>query len=296
MYEMQRKLAWSSLKTGIVITIAVLLLFITIFFSGNLNSLLSPKTTLFARIHNVQGLRAGAPVWLYGYEVGMVEEIRLEKSGAVIKMAINSSNVSTLNEQSVAMIMTMGILGDKYIEIDPGSFTGKPVGSGDTISGLSAIGFEKIIASTQNVMATLDSTLSALGSVLTTLKDTSGTLGKLAGDPDLYDNLNQSANALAKLTGRLSAGKGSLSMFVEDSSLYTNLNHVALDLSSILGEIGNGSGDGSSSVAGALFNDQNLAKEVHQTVSSLKNAAEEINKLVSDVRENPRKYFNFELF
>lgn len=296
MHEMQKKLTWSSLRSGIVITLAVLFLFITIFFSGNISAVLSPKSTLFARIQNIQGLRTGAPVWLYGYEVGIVKEIKLDKDGAVVKMAINQKNFSALSKNSVAMIMTMGILGDKYIEINPGTHTGVPVAFEDTISGMSATGFEQIIASTRTVMLTLDSTLMLLGAVLTTLKDSGGTLHKLASDPGLYDNLNASAGALSRLTNRFYSKKGSLSMLVEDSSLYTNLNDIAVGISNLLEDMRNGSGDNKGSLAGVLLKDQQLAEDVRQTVLSLKSAADQIDKLIADLRKNPGKYFNIKLF
>ena len=38
MYEYQKKITWSSLKTGIVITIALAILFGVVFFYGNISS------------------------------------------------------------------------------------------------------------------------------------------------------------------------------------------------------------------------------------------------------------------
>ena len=74
MYEYQKKITWSTLKTGIVITIALVILLAAVFFSSNISSLFTSKFDLITRISNVQGLRTGAPVWLFGVEVGVVKK------------------------------------------------------------------------------------------------------------------------------------------------------------------------------------------------------------------------------
>ena len=294
MYEMQKKLTWSSLRTGIVITLALVFLFMAVFFSGNITALLAPKSVFIARFENVQGLRTGAPIWLFGVEIGTVESIRLTEKNALVTMSINQRNRSAIRSDAHASIMTMGILGDKYIELNPGSESSVPLDEYDTIPGVQTIGFEEIMSTASLVMGQLDTTLAAMNHFVTSILASEGTFGKLLNDPQLYNRLNTSALSLARFARQLSHSRGSLSRFMQDTSLYANLNSTAEQLSSLVGQFDRGLDNGS--VAGALINDEELAQDFRQTITSLKGAAEAINTLITDVRTNPRKYFNFSLF
>ncbi len=67
----------------------------------------------------VSGLKNKAAVTMAGVSIGEVSKIRLHDGKAQIIMAIN--NDVKLEEDSIASIKTMGIIGDKYIAIAPGA-------------------------------------------------------------------------------------------------------------------------------------------------------------------------------
>ncbi|MDO5575975.1 MAG: MCE family protein, partial [Fibrobacter sp.] len=121
MYELQKKFRLSSLKISIVVTIALVILFMAIFFAGNISSLFASKVELFAQIPDVQGLREGAPVWLHGVEIGNVQNIELSNDGALITVSINSKYQENIRQNADMQIMTMGILGDKFVRISSGT-------------------------------------------------------------------------------------------------------------------------------------------------------------------------------
>lgn len=67
----------------------------------------------------VSGLKNKAAVTMAGVSIGEVSKIRLHDGKAQIIMTIN--NDVKLEEDSIASIKTMGIIGDKYISIAPGA-------------------------------------------------------------------------------------------------------------------------------------------------------------------------------
>ncbi len=75
--------------------------------------------TVSAVFPTVSGLKNKSPVTMAGVNIGEVEQIRLKDSQAEVRMRIN--NDVKLEEDSVASIKTMGIIGDKYIAISPGA-------------------------------------------------------------------------------------------------------------------------------------------------------------------------------
>ncbi len=99
---------------------------------GALVTSLSSQSGLFRDTYSiktsfssVQGLVEGAPVRLQGRDIGLVSNIYFtpgfsEKPVEVV-LDIDRSVQSRIRENSTAAIRTMGLLGDKYIEVSHGS-------------------------------------------------------------------------------------------------------------------------------------------------------------------------------
>jgi len=75
-----------------------------------------------ARFENVSGLTVRAKVTIGGVLVGRVTGIRLdpETHAAMVEMAIDGS-VKGLTTDTTAAILTSGLLGEKYIGLEPGA-------------------------------------------------------------------------------------------------------------------------------------------------------------------------------
>ena len=76
--------------------------------------------SLQARFASVSGVRAGSPVEIHGIEVGRVEKMTLdtEKQTAVLELKIRRG--ITVYDDALAAIKTAGLIGDKFVNIDPG--------------------------------------------------------------------------------------------------------------------------------------------------------------------------------
>src|SRR4030066_1819795 len=84
------QLQWSKLKVGLVVSLTLLILLIGMFFAGGIQNIFSAKTDLKLQFKDVRGLRKGAPVWIFGTEVGSVKKISLSPVyGAIISISIN---------------------------------------------------------------------------------------------------------------------------------------------------------------------------------------------------------------
>ena len=68
---------------------------------------------------NCNGLRAGCPVVLAGVEVGRVKKIRLQDYEARVSLSIEPGLV--LQKDVIASIRTSGLIGEKFVELTPGS-------------------------------------------------------------------------------------------------------------------------------------------------------------------------------
>ena len=85
--------------------------------------LLGGKTyTIAARFNSTSGLTVGSNVVIAGVSIGKVEGIHLdpERFDALVTMRINDNNIC-LGSESTASIKTSGLIGNKYIMIQPGA-------------------------------------------------------------------------------------------------------------------------------------------------------------------------------
>lgn len=97
-----------------------------------------------AKFGSISGLKEGAVVDVAGVQVGKVDRISLgEDQQAVVVMKIG--NDVELDEDSFASIKTSGLIGDRYVRIEPGG-SGSPLEDGGTIENTqSAVDIEEIL-------------------------------------------------------------------------------------------------------------------------------------------------------
>ena len=108
-------------KVGLIVIISLLILGIIIFKTGDLD--FSKEGYNIKVLFNFAGgVTANAPVRLAGVEVGKVEDIQLsygEETKVLITLWLNAD--TKLRADSMANISSLGLMGAKYIEINPGS-------------------------------------------------------------------------------------------------------------------------------------------------------------------------------
>jgi len=75
---------------------------------------------LVARFHSVSGLKRGAIVDVAGVQIGRVENITLDPKEMVAVVRMKIKPEVSISEDAVASIKTSGLIGDKYVKIEPG--------------------------------------------------------------------------------------------------------------------------------------------------------------------------------
>lgn len=100
-----------------------------------------------ARFSNVADLKIRAPVKIGGVTVGLVEGIRLDPVifDAVVTMKIDQ-RFSEIPSDSGASILTSGVLGDRYVGLDPGGALEALVDGDELFITQSAVVLETLIS------------------------------------------------------------------------------------------------------------------------------------------------------
>jgi phospholipid/cholesterol/gamma-HCH transport system substrate-binding protein len=242
MFDMKKQLLWSKLKVGTVVTLALLVLFLTVFFAGGIEEMLTPKVELKAQIADVKGLRKGGAVWISGIEVGAVKEILLDPThGTLLTMSVNKSAIGFVKKDSQASVLTIGLLGDKYVELSPGSPGAGPVQPGDIIGGTSQVDIEEMMKSGAASVQKVNEFMEKITDLVTKIDKGEGTASKLLRDPSVYDNLNETAKALSAMAKEITSGKGTLGRLITDPTLYDQAQSAASSVQDLSRKLSEGS-------------------------------------------------------
>jgi len=326
MFNMKKQLTWSKLKVGLMITIALSIIFLTVFFAGNIHEIFVPKIQIKADIKDVRGLRKGAPVWFSGIEIGSVKDIKLDTAhGTLVAMSINQDAIEFVKKDSTASVMTMGLLGDKYVEISAGSPEAEQVVPGDVLQGTVQLEIQDIVNASSKSLAKITDFVGKLESLLDTFEKSQGTVAKFLTDPAIYDNLKettatltavvrdindsegsfrkfvedpslydrlvQTTTSLEEFSNNLNQGSGTITKLVRDPEIYDNLNRASKQLAVVIERIESGEG-----LAGTLLSDRELSIELKDTIVGLKNSLSEFEELIAEIKANPDKYIKFSVF
>lgn len=90
---------------------------------------------LQASFRSVEGLAQGSQVQIAGIKVGQIRDISYdpETGNATVTMLINDAYKSIIPEGSRVMVKTKGLLGDKYLVIEPGKPNARKLKPGEKI-------------------------------------------------------------------------------------------------------------------------------------------------------------------
>lgn len=299
------------IRVGAMIALGLIIIFSAFFIIGGKDGLFSKRYSLFARFNNIEGLTVGAPVRLGGLKVGTVNSIQFtddaKGEAIIIMMSIDSKSFIRVREDSRARLGSMGLLGDRTLDISlgspdnrplvPGEFV--PVEGGDVIKDIEAIAenareitqkinegdgsFSQII-NDPRLYTNIDSLLMIWTSISMKIDEGEGNLAKLFNDPKLYKNINLFLLKSNAFMDNVNAGQGTLGKLATDERLYDHTDSLLVQLNSTLGKLNSGEG-----TMGQLMVNQDLYLRLDKTLSSL-------DSLIIDVRENPGRYVKLSFF
>ena len=76
--------------------------------------------SLYARFGSVSGLKVDSPVEIYGIEVGRIERLTIDKEKQAAQVELRVRKDIEVYDDASATIKTSGLIGDKFVNIDPG--------------------------------------------------------------------------------------------------------------------------------------------------------------------------------
>ncbi|MDA8105404.1 MAG: MlaD family protein [Nitrospiraceae bacterium] len=294
MFDLKKQVRWAQIKSGIIISIALLILFLGVFFAGSIERLINPKVRIETAIADVKGLKKGAPVWVYGIEEGSVEDISLDpKYGTVVTISVYKKVLSVLKMDATASVLTMGLLGDKYVELNPGTPNAAPLAPGAMIRGTAQIDLKDVMETGGQSIKKVTEFIDKMGNLVEKLETSKGTFSRFLEDPALYDNLKESSKNLAVITADIRGGRGTIGLLVKDPSLYERLSASSKSMEEFSRKLDSGSG-----TLNKLLTDDRLYAKLVGAASSAEEFGKKLNSssgTIGKLIEDPELYQNLTL-
>lgn len=265
---------------------------------------------LTARFKTVEGLAKGAQVQIAGIKVGTVEEIRFDPDSgkAVVSMNINDAYRNFIPEDSRLFLKTKGLLGDKYVEIEPGKPNARKLKPGEELNLVFEPADTQQLIENMNVVAQDLRTVTRevrkevidkrgtekLDSVLTNsdavFKDLRSLLSRNRQKIDrTIDNTDSAAKDLREVVSR---NKNKVNRTLDDMEKFSGtmdktsdkFSKVASEFDSLARDIRAGKGTLGKLVSeDVLYRDaQNLVREMRQISSSIQRGPGAVGRLIND--------------
>jgi phospholipid/cholesterol/gamma-HCH transport system substrate-binding protein len=255
----KKALAWSELKVGALIIISLTILVAIVVLVLGVESPFAARYTLYTYLPNIGGLRQDTPVMLEGVTVGTVnsyEFAEIEK-GVRITMRIQKKYQDRIRTDSIAHLRSLGLLGDKYIEISQGTRDGRPLKEGETVTGAPPLDLDEMIARANHTFDNLGDTVVNIKDITQAMKEGKGTLGKFLKDEAVFQNLNE-------FLRKSQQGNGTLAKLVNDDKVYRDLSAAMANVRTATDNLRTGEG-----TAGKILNDKELGKKLESTINKL---------------------------
>lgn len=308
-------------KVGIIaiVTIGILIWGLN-FLKGK--DLFGRQSTYYAVYKDIGGLLPTSYVFINGMKVGQVTKISYsdpQMKQFVVRFELPSKLSLPIN--SVAEVFNSDILGSKAMRVIVGDAT-TYLNPGDTMlskvegSVLSEVGkflepytdkLEKIINNADTVVNNLknitdNETQRNFHSALANINNISDHLATVSRDLDYIvgsekGRIKDIINNIDSLSATLNNNSGKLENIISNISdisdevtkaklgeTLSNLNKTVDELSTTMSKISNGKGN-----VGKLVNDDNLYDNLQKTI-------EDLDKLIKDIKDNPKKYINVSVF
>jgi phospholipid/cholesterol/gamma-HCH transport system substrate-binding protein len=303
---------WGNLKTGIILILAVAAM-LWASLSGGGTSIFERKGHFVCYFRNVSGLVAGSPVWMSGVEVGNVHSVEFVNLDSLrhvkVVCRVTKDVWPMLTHDAEALLGTIGLIGDKYVEIIPGTKSEPVIQEMDVIRTREAGDAATMFKAGEDAIGEVRSVADNLDILLARMNRGEGTLGKLATDSLLYrqittlvtnltrltadlqknqeriaSSLEKTSTSVEHLSEKVNSSTGTIGRLVNDPQLYDNLSATSARLDTIMTKINAAEGS-----LGLFVSDTALYVELTSLMAR-------INNLVTDIEKNPRKYFKFSIF
>lgn len=338
--EPVKKVTWKDLRIGLLALVSLAIIVVTVILMGG-GQLKLFKNRLVYKTYfpEANGLKAGSEVWLAGVEVGEVSAVRFSNPNNIeaveaieVELEVEDIVAGQIRNDSVASLRTIGLLGDKYVEIQPGTPDEAVISPNGIIRGISLSTLDELVGVGRRTARGFNEMMEELRLLAADVNNEEGSLGKIIHDDALYNNLNETVARADGLLDKAENGPGTLGRLMSNPELYNEMVESvnkaqktisAMDSSLVVANNLLRMLDNSEGTIGKLANDKEMYDQMKNTldrmdgliravergegtlgklmqqettIQELEGLIIDMRTLVRDVQENPKKYIKVSVF
>ncbi len=173
------------LKVGLFVSVGLVILVIFILSIGGFKTW-SSGYRINLTFNFVNGVKVGAPVRFAGVDVGEVKEVKLsfvpEDNCSHVNLNVWVKDNIKIPADSTVWVNTLGLLGEKYVEIMPGEDYSSLLKPNQCLTGTDPLPIHQIFKNAENILRNLDEGI-------VRINNKEGSLGKFIYDDTIYNEL-----------------------------------------------------------------------------------------------------------
>jgi phospholipid/cholesterol/gamma-HCH transport system substrate-binding protein len=295
------------LRIGALVLVAILLFMGFVLSIGRRSALFEERYSLWTSFSSTEGLTVGAPVRLAGVTVGNVTRVAFGRDPKdrriLLTLSVEQGVRERIREDSMASIGTIGLVGDKVLDVTVGSYDRPPLPPGAQLASVDPPDYsrflqkgDRILDNVTRITASLDEFLAggesagkrnfneALRSLRTTLVEVEKGEGLLHDiiygkeGAQLLGRLDRTVQSLERLAKAIESGDGLLHalVYTPQGETLGRLNQALANLDDLLREAKEGRG---------LLHSLIYEPQGTELLARLNRTGEELEKLVRAARE-----------
>jgi len=302
-----------TLRVGITVVVAIALAMAGTFLIGREQQFWERKQSYEIRFARINGLRVGSVVSLTGVDIGSVDDISFPDNTSAnylsVIVRVSRSAAARIREDSTARIRTIGLLGDKYVEISAGSPQAALLPPDSIIPSADPIDYEALLGEGGDIITNFVEVTNSLRSVLSSIERGDGLLGQIVknreqGAATLADlqktiaHVEHTTASLERMAGDVEAGKGAFGVLLRRGGdmerLLGNLQLVSGKLAALAGKLESAQGALPQPIQDKEYGEA-LLRDLRATVRNLAEVSEKINRgkgTVGSLVNDPELYRN----
>jgi phospholipid/cholesterol/gamma-HCH transport system substrate-binding protein len=298
---MKKNFFTREVKVGIMAIVAIFVLYFGLNFLKGID-IFSPVNNYYATYENIGGLVPSSPVYVKGFKVGQVEAVKYDftkKRSFVIKISVSKD--IQLPKGTIIQLYDDGLMGGKAIQLiyapivptqamyTPNDTIASEVEiglmaqlSGDLMPKIESISTQadSLIRSVRVLVENknLNKSISSIERTTADLAVSSAQLKKMMSSdvPHILSDVNTVTSDFKQISGNLKK--------IDYAATFASIDHTISNLNLITDKMNSSEG-----TIGLLLNNKDL-------YINLSNTAANSDKLLIDLKQNPKRYVHFSLF
>jgi phospholipid/cholesterol/gamma-HCH transport system substrate-binding protein len=252
---------------GIFVVASVVALLIMVVIVARQEGLFQEYLEYRAVFKSVSGLKPGSEVHLAGVTVGNVLNTSINQEGnIVVTFQVIKKYSDRIRKDSTATIGFVGLLGEKSLDLTPGSPQEPPVAPDGFVKAVEPLDITQLLAQAAPSLQDLQKLLSNL-------------VALTQGISEPGSDFSHIMKNLREIVAKVNQGKGSLGQFVNNPALYRETTQTITETRKILIDF-------DQSVFGALkVKSPGFKQQVQKTSENLQNAIARASEASSSLQE-----------